>query len=303
MDKSPKKLPPLIVILGTTASGKSALAVLIARLVDGEVVSADSRQVYRGLDIGSGKITKREMRGVPHHLLSVANSKRQFSVAEYKKLADRVIEGIVKRGKVPILCGGTGFYIDAVAENRETPEVPPNHALRKKLAGKSASELYKTLQKLDSTRAQTVERQNPRRLVRAIEIAKALGKVPKTKNGEKRYDALYIGLNPDEKTLRKNIHARLLARMKKGMLAEVKRLHENGIAWKRLEEFGLEYKYLALYLQKKITKEETLREIETKSWQFARRQRTWFKRNKNIRWFPNSKSAREFLSKAPKPIE
>ncbi len=248
-------------------------------------MSADSRQVYRGLDIGSGKIRKREMNGIPHHMLSVANPKRQFSVAQYKKLADRTIGGIVKRGKVPILCGGTGFYIDAVAKNRETPDVPPNPALRKKLAGKSAKELYMMLKKLDSVRAKTIEKENPRRLVRAIEIAKALGKVPEVKRGEKKYDVLYIGLTPDEKTLRKNIHDRLLARMKKGLVAEVRNLHEkHGVSWGRLEELGLEYRYIALYLQKKLVKEEMLREIETKSRQYARRQMVWFKRNKEVRW-------------------
>lgn len=276
---------PLIVILGPTASGKSALAVEVARRVRGEVVSADSRQVYRGLNIGSGKITKREMKGVPHHLLDVVNPKRQFSVAQYKKRADKVIEDIVKRGKVPILCGGTGFYIDAVAENIILPEVLPNQALRKKLAGKSASELYIMLKKLDPARAKTIEKENPRRLIRAIEIAKALDKVPKVKSSTKKYKVIYFGLNPDEKTLRKNIHARLISRMKKGMIAEVKKLHEAGLSWKRLEELGLEYKYLALYLQNKITKEEMLLEIEAKSWQFAKRQIRWFKRNKKIRWF------------------
>jgi tRNA dimethylallyltransferase len=128
-----KSKPKLIVVLGPTASGKSDLAVEIAGLVDGEVVSADSRQIYRGLDIGSGKITKREMRGISHHLLDVANPKRQFSVVQYHRLATRTIEDILKRSKVPILCGGTGFYIDAVLGTTSVPEVPPDHALRKKL--------------------------------------------------------------------------------------------------------------------------------------------------------------------------
>jgi len=287
--------PPLIVILGPTASGKSALAVEIARLAGGEVVSADSRQVYRGLDIGSGKITKREMRGIPHHLLDIADPKRQFSVARYKKLADRAIADIVKRGRLPILCGGTGFYSNAVAENISLPEVSPDNTLRKELAKKRAPELYTMLQKLDPMRAETVEEGNPRRLIRAIEIAKALGEVPRAHAGKRNHKVLYIGLNPGEQALRENIHSRLLARMGRGMVAEAKKLRARGISLRRMEELGLEYRYLALYLQNKISREAMLQEIEAKSWQFAKRQMRWWKRNEKIQWFEDKSSARRYI--------
>ncbi len=289
-------LPKLLVILGPTATGKSALAIQMARKYNGEVVSADSRQVYSGLDIGTGKVTKREMQGVPHHLLDVASAKRQFSVAQYKKLTEKAIADILSRGKLPILCGGTGWYIDAVAENILTPEVPPNLALRKELAEKSLVELLAMLKKLDPERSESVEQKNPRRIIRAIEIAQTLGKVPALSQGEKKYDVQYIGLDLPDTKLKQNIHVRLLVRMKRGMIAEAKRLHSEGLSLKRMEELGLEYRYLALYLQNKISKEKMLEEIETKSWQYARRQRTWFQRNKKIEWSTSSPRLRPRLS-------
>lgn len=277
--------PKLIVILGQTATGKSDLAVRLAKKFEGEVISADSRQVYKGLNIGTGKITKREMKGVPHYLLDVANPKKQFSVFFYKKLAEQAITDIYKRGKIPIICGGTGLYIDAVVNSVVLPEVEPNLKLRKQLEKKSAQELFKLLKKLDPRRAKTIDAQNPRRLIRAIEIVKALGKVPTCNLQPTTYDLLKIGLKlPDEK-LRQKIHIRLFARIREGMVAEVKRLNENGLSWKRLESFGLEYKYIALYLQKKITKDEVLTKLETEIWRYAKRQNTWFKRDEKIKWF------------------
>jgi tRNA dimethylallyltransferase len=277
----------IVVILGQTATGKSDLAVEIARRFNGEIISADSRQVYKGLDIGSGKITKREMEGVPHHLLDVANPKRQFSVAQYKKLADKKIEEINKKSKLSIIVGGTGFYIQAIVDDLVLPEVKPNSKLRKELEKKTTKELFEILKKLDKDRAKDIEKDNPRRLIRAIEIAKALGKVPKLKTNSK-YDVLQIGLKLSEDKLKENIEKRLFARMKKGMVREVEKLHSQGLSWKRLESLGLEYKNLALYLQKKITKPELLEKIQTESWQFAKRQMRWFKRDLRIKWFKPS---------------
>ncbi len=289
MKKGPKK-PKIIAILGKTATGKSDLAVLIAKKWDGEVISADSRQIYRGLDLGTGKITKREMMGVPHHLLDIADSKKQFSVSEYKNLADKAIGEIISRGKIPIICGGTGLYIDAVLKNIVVPEVPPNKKLRKELERKTVPQLFVILKKLDSRRAKEIDANNPRRLIRAIEIATALGKVPNLAVRPPSWDILKIGLDLKDDELKKRIHLRLLSRIKKGMVAEAKNLHKNGLSWKRLESLGLEYKYLSLYLQSKITKNEMLLGIEKETWQYAKRQATWFKRDKEIKWFrPNEK--------------
>lgn len=288
----------IIAVIGPTASGKSALAVEIARLVGGEIVSADSRQVYTGLDIGTGKVTKREMRGIPHHLLDTTSPKRTMSVVQYERLATRAIHDILRRGKVPILCGGTGQYVDAVLTSASFPEVPPNVSLRHAL-----EELFEKLKKLDSDRAETIDAKNPRRLIRAIEIATALGKVPARTPATPRYNTLYIGLALPKEELDQRIHTRLLTRMRRGMIAEARRLHEQGLSWKHMDSLGLEYRFLAQFLQEKISKEEMLTLLNIAIRQYAKRQMVWFKRNKQIKWFrPNEQEkillvAKKFLNR------
>lgn len=267
----------IIVVCGPTATGKSDFAVALAKKINGEIISADSRQVYTDLDIGSGKITKKEMKGVPHHLLDVANPKRVFSVAQYQKLADKATRDILKRKKVPIICGGTGFYIDTVVYEQNLPEVKPNAALRKQLEKLSLSELVQRLEILDPDRLETIDTKNKVRLIRAIEIATALGSVPKTTR-IKKYNVEWHYLDFPDEVLKKRIRDRLLKRMKTGMIAEVKRLHDQGVSWKRLESLGLEYRYLALYLQDKLSKADMLAQLEIAIWQYAKRQRTWFKK-------------------------
>ena len=187
----------VLAIVGPTASGKSALAVRLARRFGGEIISADSRQVYRGLDIGTGKITKREMYGIPHHLLDVADPRQQYSAGVYAKAAQKIVRYIVQKNKLPIIVGGTGFYIDAALGTIVLPEVPPNQKLRKELTKKTSGQLFTMLQKLDPSRAKAIDRQNPVRLIRAIEIAKVLGHVPKHSNilqNVGMFDVLKIGL-------------------------------------------------------------------------------------------------------------
>lgn len=272
-----KYMEKIIVVCGPTATGKSDYAVALAKKLGGEIISADSRQVYRGLDIGSGKITTREMKAVPHYLLSVANPKRVFSVTQYQKLADKAIKDIVKRGKVPIICGGTGFYIDALAYDQSLPQVKPDKTLRKQLEKLSAEELANKLETLDADRFETIDAKNKVRLVRAIEIAITLGSVPKTTR-MKKYDVQWHYLDFPDDVLKDRIHTRLLKRMKAGMVAEVKRLHAEGVPWKRLESLGLEYRYLAVYLQNKLSKADMLTQLESAIWHYAKRQRTWFKK-------------------------
>lgn len=287
------KKPKVIVILGQTSSGKSDLAVKIAKRVGGEVISADSRQVYRGLNLGTGKITKREMKGVPHHLLNMADPKKQFSVAEYQKRTNSVIAEIVRRGKIPIICGGTGLYIDAMTNGIIFPEVPPNQKLRKQLYSKSVIALFEYLKKIDKNRAKNIKQKNEQnnkvRIIRAIEIAKYLGRVPKIKKKKLFYQFIKIGLYLPSEILKKKIEKRLLARIKAGMLQEARELHKNGLSWKRMEELGLEYRQLALFLQKKITKQEMIEKLNLEIYQYAKRQMTWFKRDKEIKWFNASK--------------
>ncbi len=286
----------VIAIVGPTASGKSSLGIFLATRIGGEIISADSRQVYRGLDIGTGKVTKKEMAGVPHHLLDVTSPKKVFTVDDFIKLGGQACANILKNTKVPIIVGGTGLYVDALLGRMSIPSVPPDPRLRARLKKKSADILMKMLQKLDPERAETIEQKNPRRLVRAIEIAKALGKTP-PKKVEEKYEVLWLGINPPDAVLKKNIHTRLLTRMKAGMLAEAKRLHAQGLSYKRMRELGLEYRFLADHLTGKLGTSDMEAELERAIWQYAKRQRTWFKRNEKINWTKNKKEALRLAKK------
>jgi tRNA dimethylallyltransferase len=281
--------PQIIIILGPTATGKSDIAVAIAKKINGEIISADSRQVYKGMNLGSGKITKKEMGGVTHHLLDVVNPKTIFSVVKYKKLAEKEIKKIISKNKIPIICGGTGFYIDSIVKNITLPEVKLNKKLRQKLEKYSAEKLFEILKKLSPTRAKNIDPHNKVRLIRAIEIAKALGNIPKIKEEPNKYNFILIGLDTKDNILKERIEKRLLKRIKLGMINEVSRLHKQGVSWKRFESFGLEYRQTAFYLQKKITKEQMIENLKNEIWHFVKRQRTWFKKNKDIKWFEPKK--------------
>lgn len=293
-----KKNNKLIVILGQTSTGKSDFAVFVAKELGSEIISADSRQVYKGMDLGSGKITKKEMLDVPHYLLDIIKPSKIFSVSDFQKLANKKIKEIKNKNKIPIICGGTGFYIDSVINGNIFPEVPPNKKLRKELEKKTKEELFKILIKLDKERANTIDRNNPIRLIRAIEIIKELGRVPKIKTSSK-FEVLKIGLKIPDEILKERIKLRLLSRIKKGMIKEIKDLHnKEKVSWKRLESFGLEYKYISYFLQGKLTKDEMIQQLNTAIWHFAKRQNTWFKKDKEIIWInPLKKSEKEKILK------
>lgn len=275
----------IIIILGQTSTGKSDFAVEIAKQFNGEIISADSRQVYKGMNLGTGKITKKEMMGIPHYLLDVISPSKVFSVCDFQKLANKKIEEIIKKGKVPIVCGGTGFYIDSIINGTTLPQVPPNKKLRSELEKKSPQKLLDILIKLDSERAKTIDIKNKVRLIRAIEICKKLGKVPPRQGlGGENFEFLKIGLTVPPEILKERIYSRIIFRIKKGMIKEVENLHKKGLSWKRMSELGLEYRYISLYLQNKIIKHEMIEKLNTKTWHYAKRQKTWFKRDQNIIW-------------------
>ncbi|KKT76381.1 MAG: tRNA dimethylallyltransferase [Parcubacteria group bacterium GW2011_GWF2_44_7] len=283
--------PKLIIILGPTASGKSDLAVDLARRFNGEIISADSRQVYRGMNIGSGKITQHEMRGVPHYCLDVASPRLRYTVAHFKKNAETAIKKIQAKNKIPIICGGTGQYINAVIYNWQIPAVKPNLKLRAKLEKLSADELYKKLKKLDPRRAKNIDPRNPRRLIRAIEIAEKLGAVPLLKTNSP-FNALTLGPKKSPIELKRRIATRLEKRLKQGMLAEVKKLRSQGVSWQKLDDFGLEYRWLARYLQKKIPRKEMAERLKKDIEHYAKRQMIWFKKyNPQTCWIKNSQTA------------
>ncbi|MES3005451.1 MAG: tRNA (adenosine(37)-N6)-dimethylallyltransferase MiaA [Patescibacteria group bacterium] len=284
-----KQKPKIIVVLGPTATGKSDLAVDLALTFNGEVVSADSRQVYKGLDLGTGKITKKEMRGVPHHLLNVANPKKRYTVSFFQIEAKKAIKDILSRGKLPIICGGTGFYIQSIVDDIILPDVPVNQKLRKKLSKKTAVQLYVKLQTLDSKRAKNIDPHNRVRLIRAIEIASVLGKTPPLKK-RSPYDVLQIGLDMEDHVLTEKIYTRILSRIKKGMISEAKKLHSKGLSYKRMRDLGLEYRFLADLLEEKIDRREFVERLALASFQYVKKQRAWFKRDKRVQWFNPTKN-------------
>lgn len=287
----------LIVILGPTASGKTNLSIKLAKNFDGEIISADSRQVYIDMNIGSGKVTKKETNGIPHYLLDVANPKRKFSVAQYKKLAIKKIKNVQKRGKIPFLVGGTGFYIQAIVDGITIPEVKPDWNLRKKLELLTNEELFMKLKKIDPNKANTIDKHNPRRLIRALEIVLKTKKPIPVLEKINQFDTLQIGITKQKEELKKLIKIRLAKRLIKGaIINEVKKLHKN-LSWKRLEEFGLEYRFVAQYLQNKITYQEMINNIQIESEQYAKRQMTWFKRDKRIYWVSNYKETEKLIKK------
>lgn len=281
----------IIAVFGPTSSGKSELAVKLAKKFNGEIISVDSRQVYRGMDIGTGKVPRDKnchnkiyyYKGIPHYLIDVASAKRRFTVSQYKKLAQKAIKQILKKNKIPILCGGTGFYLQAVIDGITIPEVKPNRELRKKLEKESTEKLFLKLKKVDPKRAQKIDKKNKRRLIRALEIVEQTKKpVPFLKKEPLKYPVLALGIKKDKEELKKLIKKRLLIRLDQGMVKEVKKLRQQGISWKKLEDFGLEYRFISLYLQRKISYNEMINRIQKESEHYAKRQITWFTRQKFV---------------------
>jgi len=283
-----EKKSKIIVILGPTSSGKSDAAIRLAEKFNGEIISADSRQIYRSLDIGTGKITEAEQKLAKHWMLDIVSPRTNFSAAQFKKYADKIIADILKRGKLPIICGGTGFWIKAIVDDVSYPEVKPDWKLRNLLRNKTAGELFSKLKKIDPRRAKSIDAKNKVRLIRAIEICKTLGGVPDTKCQipNTKYEFLQIGISLPQKKLHENIEKRLKQRFSAGMIEEVKRLHyKDKISWKRLESFGLGYFWIPKHLRGEIaSREELFEKVLQAEKGYAKRQMTWFQKDKRIIW-------------------
>ena len=275
----------IVVILGTNASGKSELGIRLADHFGGEIISADSRQVYRGLDLGTGKITPAQAAMVKHHLIDVAEVSHYFTLAQYQRAAYQAIDSLIGAGKWPFLVGGTGLYVSAVVEGYQLVDVPPNDRLRAELEQLSLPELVVRLEKADPEAASHIDRSNPRRLVRAIEIAAAGLADSTTHKRSPRYDCLQLGLTWPLEILEKRIEKRLRERLANGMLDEVAGLRSRGVSDTRLDKLGLEYRYITRYLRGELgTLDDLYLQLGIAIRQFAKGQLTWFKRDRRIVW-------------------
>ncbi len=247
VNKSPNnQLKKIIFITGPTAIGKSENAIYLAQKINGEIINADSRQVYKYLNIGSGKLSKQELKIVPHHLIDVASPRKNYSLGQWLKAAEAAVKKIMQKNKIPIFCGGTILYLKALKEGWLLPAVKPNYNLRKKLSQLSSEDLYKKLQQLDKLRAKTIDRHNKKRLIRALEIIYVLGKVPPLIKKPK-YQILILCPQIDKKNLFHKIEIRLKQRLP-FIIKEVKKLKTLGLSFKRIINFGLEYRWFGLYV-------------------------------------------------------
>ena len=289
----------LIVILGPTASGKTHRAVSLARAIDGEIISADSRQVYSGMDIGTGKDID-EYGDVPYHLIDICPAGYKYNLYEYLRDFDHVFADIKKRGKNAILCGGTGLYIESVLNGLKLPEVPENKELRDELSAYSLEELTKMLAAMKSMH-NTTDVDNKKQAIRAIEIQTYYNAHPQAAAAAQPHpisDALIIGIDIDREVRRQRISHRLDARLLAGMVNEIQELISSGVKPEDLSYYGLEYKFVTAYVTGKISKEEMHDMLEIAIHQFAKRQMTWFRgmerRGFKINWLPYNLSDEEF---------
>lgn len=304
------KKKKIIVILGMTASGKTGLGVKLAGEYNGEIVSADSRQVYKGMDVGTGKdldeyYQKTDLKRIPCHLIDIIEPNEEFSLAEFQKLAFKAIDNILDRGKLPIIVGGSGLYLQAIVDGYDLSHPGSDKAKRKELGVKTVDELFSELKKLNHSFANKLndsDSKNKRRLIRYLEMSgsEINPGFKKKRSNEKHFDALLIGLTWPKEVLHKRIYKRLIERLEKeDMIGEVDRLHENGVAWKRLEDFGLEYKFIAYYLQEKMDYEEMVENLYTAIKKFAKRQLTWLRRwekqGAKIHWIEDQKKVAKII--------
>ena len=284
---------PLIVLTGPTAVGKTALSIELAKALNGEIISADSMQVYRHMDIGSAKITKKEMDGVPHHLIDVLEPWEEFNVTRFQSMAKEAMKGIYSRGHVPIVTGGTGFYIQALAYDIDFTENEDHSGLRAELEQlaeeKGEAFLHQMLAEIDPESAEAIHANNAKRVIRAIEYYRLTGEKISEHNKRERekqspYDLYYYVLNRDRKTLYERIDQRVDIMMENGLVDEVKKLKDMGCHRGQTSMQGLGYKEILDYLDGGCTLEEAVYILKRDTRHFAKRQLTWFRREKDVRW-------------------
>ncbi len=300
---------PLLVIAGPTAVGKSEAAVEVARRIGGEIVSADSMQVYRHMDIGSAKITKEEMMGVPHHMIDVVDPDEEMDVARYASMASEAIRSIYARGHMPILCGGTGFYIQAVTRKIDFEETDADPAYRKELSSifdeKGADYLHAKLKEIDPKAAEEIHPNNKKRVIRALEYYKETGRCISDHNEEEKkrsspYDLAFFVINMDRDLLYERINDRVDFMMQEGLVDEVLYLRAMGLSRDNVSMQGLGYKEMLDYFDGRTTLDEAVEIIKRDSRHFAKRQITWFKREEDAIWldrlsFGDARSVADYI--------
>lgn len=289
---------PLLILAGPTASGKTALSIQLAKRLGGEIISADSMQVYRGMDIGSAKITKEEMAGVPHYLVDVLEPEEDFNVVRFQNMAKDAAAKIWSKGKIPLVVGGTGFYIQALLYDIDFTENDGDESYRRELEKKAsdeqgALELYEMLRNTDPKSAQEIHPRNIKRIIRALEFYRQTGKKISEHNETQRqkespYNYAYFVLNDERSRLYERIDRRVDLMMEQGLLEEVRALRERGVRKDSTAMQGLGYKELYAYLDGEYPLDEAVRIIKRDTRHFAKRQITWFKREKNVVWADRS---------------
>ena len=290
----------VICIVGPTASGKTALSIALAKHFGGEIVSCDSMQIYREMDIGTAKPTAKEMQEIPHHMISVVDPDESYSAARYVEEAGKAVDDILSRGKLPIIVGGTGLYVDSLINGTEFAGHEEDEAYRKELfelyEKNGAAYIHKMLRSVDPERADQIHENNVKRVIRALEVYHATGKTitehdEATKTAPKRYNAVYIGLMyEDREKLYDRINLRVDMMMESGLADEVKKLLESGVSPKATSMQAIGYKELVAYFEGKCTLEDAAEQIKQASRRYAKRQMTWFKRNKSTNWIAVDKA-------------
>ena len=290
---SENKKKPMIILTGPTAVGKTDLSIQLAKAMNGEIISADSMQVYRHMDIGSAKVTPEEMDGVPHHLIDVLEPEEEFNVVVFQKLAKEALTGIYERGHIPIIVGGTGFYIQALLYDIDFTENDGDTAIRRELEKLAQTQgagcLHQMLQEIDPESAAAIHQNNVKRVIRAIEFYRQTGKKISLHNEQERekqspYQFLYYVLDTDRKTLYERIDRRVDLMMEHGLVDEVKHLADMGCTRDMVSMQGLGYKEILDYLSGEISLEEAVYILKRDTRHFAKRQITWFKRERDVRW-------------------
>ena len=280
---------PLVVIVGPTATGKSRLALQLARRFGGEIVNADSRLVYRYMDIGTAKPGRDETTLVPHHLIDIINPDEDFNLAQYQRLVSKTVVDIQERGKLPLLVGGSGLYVWGVVEGWQVPEVAPDPAFRRQLEGRvergEVNELFRELEQIDPAAAARVDRLNPRRVIRALEIARD-SKASQPRKVPPPYDILIIGLTTGRSELYRRIDTRVDGMIEQGLADEVKKLLEMGYSLELPAMSSIGYKQIGLFSKGEMTLEDAVQQIKTETHRLVRRQYNWFRlKDERIKWF------------------